>query len=72
MFAAIAIDIDHLWASPVFDPNRCSIGFHLLHSYALIGIYVLLLFWKRTRIIGIGLVIHIIADLTDCLLMNNT
>ncbi len=63
------IDLDHLLATPIFSPNRCSITFHPLHSYYAIAVYVLLLIPKKTRIIGLGLVIHIIADTVDCLLM---
>jgi len=69
LLAGIVIDIDHLWATPLFDPNRCSVGFHMLHSYWAIGLYVLLLFIKPTRIVGLALIIHIIADCVDCLLM---
>ena len=71
LLLGILIDIDHLWASPMFDANRCSIGFHFLHSYYLIALYFALLFFKKTRIIGIALMIHIIADLTDCYLMKH-
>jgi hypothetical protein len=69
MLSGIFIDIDHLLANPVFDPNRCSINFHPFHSYLAIGIYILLLVPKKTRLIGLGLVIHIIADLVDCSFM---
>ncbi len=69
MLCGLCIDLDHLLASPIFDSNRCSINFHPLHSYYAIGIYIILALLKPTRIIGIGLIIHIIADATDCLLM---
>lgn len=69
MVATMLIDLDHLLATPIFDPNRCSINFHPLHTYWAIGLYVLLLIPKKTRLIGIGLVIHIIADSADCALM---
>ncbi len=32
MLATMLIDLDHLVASPIFDTNRCSIGFHPLHT----------------------------------------
>lgn len=70
MLAAYLIDLDHLLATPIFDPARCSIGFHPLHSYYAIGIYLILSFIPKTRIIGIGLMIHIFVDLTDCLWIN--
>ncbi|MDX1363087.1 MAG: DUF6122 family protein [Arenibacter latericius] len=69
LLAGIIIDIDHLWANPIFDPNRCSINFHPLHTYWAIAIYCLMLIPKKTRIFGLAFVIHIIADITDCLLM---
>ena len=70
LLSGILIDLDHLPAIPVFDPDRCSIGFHLLHSYPAIVLYILLFLWKPTRIAGLALLIHILADVTDCLMMN--
>lgn len=69
MILGMLIDLDHLLAQPIFDPNRCSINFHPLHSYYAIAVYVLLLIPKKTRLIGLGLVIHILADVADCALM---
>ncbi|MDC6389834.1 DUF6122 family protein [Maribacter sp. PR1] len=66
LISAILIDIDHLLATPLFDANRCSIGFHPLHSYGAIFVYILMLFWQRTRIWGIAFLLHMIADLADC------
>ena len=64
--ATMLIDLDHLIAQPIFEPTRCSINFHPLHSYWAIGIYFLGLFFKKTRIIAIGLLFHIITDWIDC------
>ena len=69
MLCGILIDLDHLLAQPMFDPNRCSINFHPLHSFYAIAIYLGLTIFKKTRILGIGLIIHIIADAVDCLWM---
>ena len=69
LIAANLIDLDHLLSETVYDPNRCSIGFHLLHSYWAIGIYLLLIPFKKTRIIGIGLIVHILLDTIDCMMM---
>ncbi|SHG58712.1 hypothetical protein SAMN04488522_106168 [Pedobacter caeni] len=66
MMATMVVDLDHLLAVPIYDPNRCSIGFHPLHSYYAIGVYVILLFFPKTRLVGIGLVIHMILDYIDC------
>lgn len=62
------VDLDHLLATPIFQENRCSIGFHPLHSYVAIGIYFALLLYKKVRIIAIGLLLHMLADFVDCLL----
>lgn len=66
MLSTFIIDLDHVLANPIFDPNRCSINFHPLHTYYAIAVYVLLLLPKRTRIFAIGLLIHILADTADC------
>ncbi|MET1259925.1 DUF6122 family protein [Flagellimonas sp. DF-77] len=64
---AMVIDIDHLLADPIFDPNRCSIGFHPLHSYVAITGYALLALFRKTRLFGLALLLHIVADFFDCL-----
>jgi hypothetical protein len=69
MLLSMSIDLDHLFATPIFDSTRCSIGFHFLHSYFAIAIYVVAIFFKKSRIIGIGLVLHILIDFLDCFLM---
>jgi hypothetical protein len=67
--ATMLVDLDHLLANPVFDPDRCGINFHPLHSYYAIGVYFLLLIPKKTRIIAIGLLFHMATDWQDCLWM---
>ena len=69
MILGMLIDLDHLIANPIFDPNRCSINFHPLHTYYAMAVYILLLLPKVTRLIGLGLIIHIIADTADCWLL---
>ena len=69
LLSGILIDVDHFLATPIFDPERCSIGFHPLHSYWAIGIYFVLFVFKRSRIIGLALLIHILADMVDCALI---
>jgi hypothetical protein len=66
MVAANLIDLDHLLADPIVDSDRCSVGFHLLHQYWLIPVYVLLALIPKARLIGLGLVIHIGLDYIDC------
>ena len=69
MLLGMLIDLDHLLANPIFDPNRCSINYHILHSYYAITIYLVLALLKPTRLLGLGLLIHIIADAVDCSFM---
>lgn len=64
--ATMLVDLDHLLASPIFDPNRCSINFHPLHSYLAIGIYVVGALFTKTRILALGLLLHMLADFVDC------
>ncbi|WP_299003410.1 DUF6122 family protein [uncultured Tenacibaculum sp.] len=72
LLATMLVDLDHLLASPIFDPNRCSFGFHVLHSYYAIVFYIVLLFFKRPyNIIGLGLLLHMLTDFIDCLFMYN-
>ncbi len=70
MSATILVDIDHLLADPIYDPGRCSIGFHPLHELIPISFYVVFCFIKPVRFIGTGLVIHMILDSCDCMLTN--
>lgn len=69
MLATMLVDVDHLLASPIFVPDRCSINFHPLHTYVAMGLYVGLLFFKKPyRWIGAGLLWHMATDLNDCVL----
>jgi hypothetical protein len=99
LLGTMLVDIDHLLATPLLDPNRCSIGFHPLHSYSmlplygLMAIFPLIIHYFPTKIrsffskevslsyfstfnrttailwIGIGLIVHMILDLFDCIWM---
>ena len=66
MFATMLVDLDHLLADPIYDPDRCGIGFHPLHSYPAIAAYGLLLIPRVTRLPALGLVIHMALDALDC------
>ena len=85
MFATMLVDVDHLLAVPIYDPNRCSIAFHPLHTWPAIVIYVGLFIvplmmssrheserfqidMRMSRLIGLGLLIHMILDGLDCLM----
>lgn len=67
ILATMLVDIDHLLADPIFDANRCSIGFHPLHSYYAIAGYGVMLAFSKTRVIAVGLLFHMLTDLQDCL-----
>lgn len=71
LLLGIIIDLDHVLADPMFDPNRCSINFHPLHSYLAIAVYLILFIFKKTRVIGLALLLHILADTVDCLFIRS-
>ena len=66
MLAVMVVDLDHLLADPIYSPGRCSIGYHPLHSLPVLLIYPVLALTRPTRLVGIGLVIHMILDTGDC------
>ena len=82
MVTTMLVDLDHLLAIPIYDANRCSIGFHPLHAWPAILLYVApflfpLVATRRkdvrthaarvAHLIGAGLIIHMGLDWTDCL-----
>ncbi len=69
MLVTMLVDLDHLLADPIYNPDRCSIGFHPLHQYPIMIVYAALAAWKKTRLIGLGLIIHMVLDGLDCLWM---
>lgn len=66
MLAGWLIDVDHLLADPIYAPGRCSIGFHPLHTAPAVLVYVLMLLPRRTRLLAVGLLVHIGLDALDC------
>ena len=70
MMTTILVDLDHLFADPIYDPSRCSIGFHPLHQLWFIAFYFLLCFFSKTRLIGVGLITHMVLDAMDCQITN--
>lgn len=65
------IDLDHLLASPIFDPGRCSIGFHLLHGWAAAFVFAAMLVVPRwwVRAFALGALWHLAVDYGDCAMM---
>ena len=43
LLATMIVDADHLLADPIYDPQRCSIGYHPLHTTPAIATYAALL-----------------------------
>jgi len=75
LLATMLVDLDHLVADPIFEAGRCSIGFHPLHSEAMIVVYILGVIFIKHRIlklIFIGLLFHMFTDSLDCIWMYST
>lgn len=70
MLATMLVDLDHLLADPIYDPGRCSIGFHPLHTWPAILVYAGLTIPRKTRLVGVGLLIHMALDGLDCVVMS--
>ena len=85
LVATMLVDLDHVLADPMYDPARCSIGFHPLHTAPAIALYVVLLALplvtgrkpdapklrpaaRALHLVGLGLLIHMALDGSDCLL----
>jgi len=85
LIATMVVDVDHLLADPIYDPSRCSIGFHPLHRLPAIavyaGLFLIPLALRRTtrrgkaalagaprvvHLIGLGLLVHMALDYSDC------
>jgi hypothetical protein len=67
MVLTMAVDLDHLLANPIYDPYRCSLNFHPLHSFLAIFFYFVMAAIPKLRLIGFGLLIHMILDGVDCI-----
>lgn len=70
LIATMAVDLDHLVANPIYDANRCSVGFHVLHKLWFVAFYFVLCFFPKTRLVGIGLTLHMALDSIDCQVTN--
>ena len=70
MVGTMVIDLGHLLADPIFDPDRCGISFHPLHTHRAGMVYAGLLAvssWK-VRAVAIGCLWHLSTDAIDFLL----
>lgn len=83
MIATMIVDVDHLLASPIYAPHRCSIGFHPLHTIVAMIVYAALFaiplvgrgagtagmrsVERSIHLTGLGLLIHMSLDWINCL-----
>ncbi len=67
MVLTMVVDLDHLLVDPVYDPQRCGIEFHPLHSYPAMMVYLAMTAIPKARLVAIGLLIHMTLDGIDCL-----
>lgn len=70
MLLTMGVDLDHLLATPAYDPDRCGIGFHPLHTPWAMAAYLAMAGFPRVRLVGVGLVIHMALDAIDCVWMD--
>lgn len=70
LITTMLVDVDHLLANPIYDPGRCSIGFHPLHQMWAVALYTGLCFFPKTRLVGLGLTLHMVLDSIDCQVTN--
>lgn len=69
MIATMIVDADHLLADTLYDPNRCSVGFHPLHQTEWILLYVALFAFpifipggaRRGRVVSVLPVVQLIG-----------
>jgi hypothetical protein len=67
LLAGLVVDVDHVLATPIYAPDRCSMGFHPLHTWPALLLYAALLAYRPTRWLGVGLLLHMALDTLDCL-----
>ncbi len=70
MVGSMVIDLDHLLADPIYDPVRCGLGVHPLHTVWAAAVYTGLLLlpsWKW-RAVAVGCLWHLCTDGIDCLI----
>lgn len=67
LLAGLLVDADHVLATPIYVADRCSMGFHPLHTWPALLVYAALLAFRPTRWLGIGLLLHMGLDTLDCL-----
>ncbi|WP_237058589.1 DUF6122 family protein [Microbulbifer sediminum] len=68
MLAANLVDLDHLFVPAASGPVQCAINSYPLHTMLPISLMGALLFlpWKSVRMLGVGLVTHMLIDGAGC------
>lgn len=61
------IDLDHITAKPMYDPNRNSFKHHFFHRHWKITsvVAVVLLFIRPVMFLGIGILVHFVLDYVE-------
>jgi len=68
VFSSQLIDLDHLLANPIYDPLRCSINFHPLHSWYMFPLYFIMSIWSKYKYLFWAIIMHLILDSLDCII----
>ena len=68
MLAANLVDLDFLWSGVAYASTSCRINAFPLHTMLPISIYGALMFFpvQSLRLLGIGLVTHMLVDAIGC------
>ena len=67
MVMTMIVDLDHLQANPIYDPYRRSFNFHPMLYFPAIFFYFVMTAIPKLRLIGLGLLIHMVLDGPDCI-----
>jgi hypothetical protein len=67
LISTVLVDLDQLLFNQVFEFGSCSINYFPLHSWPALLVYFLGLFFEKTRRVAMGLHIHMLADLMNCI-----
>jgi hypothetical protein len=65
LLCAELIDLDHLFSKPIYVRGRNSFKTHFIHKHYfwVLGVSILLMFFKPVFTIGLGLICHLFLDL---------
>ncbi|GAA5525391.1 hypothetical protein Maes01_01960 [Microbulbifer aestuariivivens] len=68
MLAANLVALDRLFFAAAETPTNCAINAYPLHTMLPISLYGAMMFlpWLPVRLLGIGLVLHMLVDALGC------